>query len=101
MSLSIDRFLTHTVDIVKVTMSAGSRSVTTVEDVPARITSRIRVARGVGGDRQISKTIVWFKADQDITEKDEVVVDGKTRPVSQIVRARDKVEIHHLEVELS
>lgn len=101
MAFLIDKYLTHTVDVVKVTMAAGSRSTTTVEDVAARITSRTKVVRDSGGDRYSSVTIIWFKPDQDINGQDEVVVDGKTRPVAEIVKARGKSGIHHLEVELS
>lgn len=101
MAFSIDKYLTHLVDIVKVTMAAGLRSTTTVEDVAARITSRMRIIRDAGGDRFVSATIVWFKPDQDIDGQDEVVVDGKTRPVAEIVKARGRSGVHHLEVELT
>lgn len=101
MAFSINKYLTHLVDIVKVTMAAGLRSTTTVEDVAARITSRTRIVRDAGGDRFVSATIVWFKSDQDIDGQDEVVVDGITRPVAGIVKARGRSGVHHLEVELA
>ena len=98
--MSIDSYLTHTVDIVTVTISKGERTETVIENVPARITSRREVVRDSRGDRLASKTVIYFKPDQVITEQDEVIVDNQQRAVSRINRARGAVGIHHLAVAL-
>jgi len=98
--MSIDTYLTHLVDIVTVTISKGEREEVTTEDVPARITSRREIIHDSRGDRLASKTVVYFKPDQAVTEQDEVIVDNQQRAIAAIVRARDAVDIHHLEVTL-
>lgn len=98
--MSIDTYLTHLVDIVAVTISKGERTEVTTEDVPARITSRREVIRDSRGDRLASKTVVYLKPDQAVIEQDEIIVDNQQRAIAAIVRARDAVNIHHLEVTL-
>jgi hypothetical protein len=98
--MSIDTYLTHLVDIVAVTISKGERTEVTTEDVPARITSRREVVHDSRGDRLASKTVVYLKPDQTITGQDEIIVDSQQRAIAAIVRARDAVDIHHLEVTL-
>ena len=98
--ISIDPFLKHTVDVVKVTLAGGRRTTETEKDVPAFVSSRQGVARDETGDHSVSTTVVFFKPDQDISQQDEVVVDGVTRSVRNIVKARNDRGVHHLEVEL-
>ena len=98
--ITIDHFLKHKVDVVKVTLAGGRRTTETEEDVPAFITSRQGVARDEFGDHFTSATVVFFKPDQDISQQDEVVIDGVTRPVRNVVKARNDRGVHHLEVEL-
>ena len=98
--MTIKPYLTHLVDVVTVTISKGERTEATEIDVPCRITSRREIVRDARGDRLASKTIVYFKADQGITNADEIIVDGQQRAIANINRARDEVNIHHLVVML-
>lgn len=96
--MSINAYLTHLVDVVTVTISKGERTETTETDVSCFITSRREIIRDARGDRLASKTIVYFKADQEITDADEIIVDGQQRAIAGINRARNASGIHHLVV---
>lgn len=97
----IEKYLTDTVDIVRVTLSEGSRSTVTIEDVVAKVSNRVRVVRDTSGDHLEAYTVVFLLSNQAIDGKDEVVVDGVTRPVKDICKPGTKRGVHHLEVELN
>lgn len=99
--MSIERFFTHTVDIVYITMTAGIRSEVISADVPAFITQKVVVLRDESGDHFGTKNIVFLKGDTTINEIDELIVDEKQRPITKIFRVRTRsAAIHHLEVEV-
>lgn len=98
--MSIDSYLTHLVDIVAITISKGERTEVTTTNVPAFITSRREVIHDSRGDRLASKTVVYLRPDQALTEQDEIIVDGQQRPIAGISRARNAVGIYHLTVTL-
>jgi hypothetical protein len=95
---SITSYLTHTVDVVAVTISSGSRSTVTTTGIAAFIAQRRSVRRDVGGDHEASETIVYFEPDQSLSLQDEIIIDGKTRPVKKILPARDDTAIRFLRV---
>jgi len=97
----IDQFLKHTVSINTVTFSEGSRSITTVDDIPAFITQRRRLGRSVAGDSEESHTVVYLKATQTITREDEIIFDGETRPVKDIHTPRNLAGVMYKRVFLS
>ena len=102
MANPITHYLTHEVDIVAVTMTLGSRTVSTTTGVPAFIESRRVVETDAAGEHVESDTIVWLKPTQTISEDDEILIDGMNRPIRRINRVRQKNgDIHHLEIELS
>jgi hypothetical protein len=96
---SINSKLVLTVDRVRPTTTAGTRTESTSEDLPAWIANRISILRDDTGNRLVSNTVVFMRADADVVKGDELVVDGEQRPIVQIIRARDKQgNVHHLEV---
>lgn len=100
--MGIGKYLTHFVDIVYVTMAAGVRSTTTVANVPAFITQKTVVLRDESGDHFGTKNVIFLKGDVTLDEIDELIVDGKQRPIANIFRVRTRsVAIHHLEVEVN
>jgi hypothetical protein len=101
--MGIGRYLTHTVDIVHVTMTRGVRSTTTTSDVPARISESAVTTRDESGDLvHFTKTMVFLAGDTEIDEGDSIIIDEKERPVVNIARCRRRPSvIHHLEVEVS
>ncbi len=97
----IGKYLKHSVDIVLVTMTKGIRTTVTAEDVPAFITQTEGVFRDEQGDHFGTKTIVFLAGDVDIDMDDELIVDGRQRPIANISKERGlSTEVHHLEVEL-
>ena len=100
--MGIGKYLKHTVDIVYVTMTKGIRSITTSTNVPAFITQKTVVLRDESGDHFGTRNVVFLKGDVTLDEIDELIVDGKQRPIANIFRVRTRsVAIHHLEVEVS
>mgnify|MGYP001105170554 CR=1 FL=1 len=99
---SINKYLVHTVDIVHVTMTKGVRSMTITTDVAAFLTEKEVLYRDAQGDHFGTRTIVFLRGDTDVEEKDELIIEGKQRPIVNIHAARDLTPIvHHLEVEVS
>lgn len=99
---SIDKYLVHTVDVVHITMTKGVRSTTTTADVAAFITEKEVLYRDAQGDHFGTRTVVFLKGDAIVEGKDEIVVEGKQRPIVNIHAARDLTSaVHHLEVEVS
>jgi len=98
--MTIDKYLTHTITIVQVTMAKGVRSTVEVTNVPAFITNREGIVRTGSGNFAQSDTIIFLKPSQAITKDDEITFDGITHPVMEIKRARNAQGIHHLEVTL-
>lgn len=101
MTRPIDSHLVHTVDIVHVTMARGDRSVTITSGVSACVASVSDVHRDASGIHYETNTLIFLKPDEVITEKDEIIVDGKYRPVAGIEYCRDSTGIHHIEVKLA
>ncbi len=101
MTDEINKYLKHLVDINTITFSEGSRTITTVTDIPAFITQKRRVIRSAAGDREESHTVVYLKSSQTITREDELVVDGETRPVKDIHKPRNLAGIKYIKVFLS
>ena len=100
--MGIGKYLTHSIDIVYVTMAAGVRSTITVTGVPAFITQKAVVLRDESGDHFGTRNVIFLKGDVTLNEIDELVVDNKQRPIANIFRARTRsAAIHHLEVEVS
>lgn len=100
--MGIGKYLTHSVDIVYVTMTVGVRTTTTVTNVPAFITQKTVVLRDESGDHFGTRTVIFLKGDVTLDEIDELIVDGKQRPIANIFRVRTRsAAIHHLEVEVS
>jgi len=98
---SFNARLTHTVSIVNVTISAGARSESVQTNVPARVAEKRELIRTAAGDRLASNTVVYLKHDANVSEQDEIIVDGKQRPIVKLVHARDEAGVHHLEAYLS
>lgn len=100
--MGIGKYLTYSVDIVYVTMAAGVRTTTTVTNVPAFITQKTVVLRDESGDHFGTRNVIFLKGDVTLDEIDELIVDGKQRPIANIFRVRTRsVAIHHLEVEVN
>lgn len=101
--MGIGKHLIHTVDIVHVTMTRGVRSETITSDVAAYVSERKVVRRNESGDLyEMLRTLIFLAGNTVIAEDDNVIVEGKTRPVVHIHPARTKrTGIHHLEVEVS
>lgn len=98
--MTIDKYLTHIITIIQVTMAKGVRSTVEVANVPAFITNRESVAKTGSGNFAQSETVIFLKPDQGITKDDEITFDDITHPVVDIKRARNFEGIHHLEVTL-
>lgn len=97
----IDKYLVDTVSRVRVTVTKGLRSESTVTGIRARIVNRVRVVRDVAGDQVVTKMIIYLLPDADVFEGDELIADTLQRPVAGIIEARDKQgTVHHLEAEL-
>ena len=97
----IDKYLVDTVSRVRVTVTKGLRSESTVTGIRARIVNRVRVLRDVAGDQIVTKMIIYLLPDADVFEGDELIADTLQRPVVGIIDARDKQgTVHHLEAEL-
>lgn len=93
--------LVLTVDRVRPTFSAGTRTESTETGLPAWIAYRERVRREPWGDVVVSQTVVFLKADADVQKGDELIVDGEQRPIAKLIKARVKNGIvHHLEATL-
>jgi len=98
--MTINKYLTHTITIVQVTMAKGVRNTVEVTNVPAFITSRKGVVGTGSGNFAQSETVIFLKPDQTITRDDEITFDGVTHPVVKIFPARNFQGVHHLEVTL-
>lgn len=99
--MSIKKYLKHTVDIVHITLTAGVRSETVTTDVSAFITQKTVVVKDEIGDHFGTRHVIFLEGDTVIDEADELIVDGKQRPIVDIFRVRDtSTVIHHLEVEV-
>lgn len=100
--MGIGKYLTHSVDIVHITLTKGVRSTITTFNVPAFITQKAVVLKDESGDHFGTRNVVFLKGDVTFDEIDELVVDGKQRPIVSIFCVRTKSDaIHHLEVEVS
>ena len=97
---SINKYLTHNVDIIKVTMIKGVRSTSTVTNQPAFISNGEKVVVDRLGSHLIKYTKIYMKPDTDINLGDELLFDGRTRPIKNILKSRNLAGIHHLEVEV-
>lgn len=99
--MSIRKYLKHKVDIVHVTLTAGVRSETVTTDVSAFITQKTVVVKDEIGDHFGTVHIIFLEGDTIIDEIDELIVNGKQRPIVSIFKVRDtSTVIHHLEVEV-
>ncbi|MCK4498889.1 hypothetical protein KAU11_00150 [Candidatus Babeliales bacterium] len=99
--MSIRKYLKHTVDIVHVVLTAGVRSEIVTTDVPAFITQKTVVVKDEIGDHFGTRHVIFLEGDTVIDEADELIVDGKQRPIVDIFKVRDtSTVIHHLEVEV-
>ena len=96
------RHLKHLVDIVHVTLSKGTRSVTIDTNIPAFIAEETVVIKSTEGDSLQTRTVVFLDSDVVLLDTDEITVNGKTRPIANILTARHirKNTIHHFEVTL-
>lgn len=100
--MGIGKYLTHLVDIVYITLTKGVRSTTTTFNVPAFITQKTVVLKDESGDHFGTRNIIFLKGDVILNEIDELIFDGKQRPIISIFRVRTRSDaIHHLEVEVS
>lgn len=97
--MGINKHLKHSVDIVYIVMTRGVRAETTVTGVPAFITQRTMVLKDESGDHFGVQNLVFLKGDVTLSEIDEIIFDGKQRPIIGIFKVRTKSNaIHHLEV---
>ena len=98
--ISIDKYLKHKVDVVRVTLTKGIRSTTTSIDIPAFITQKTVVLKDESGDHFGTRNVIFLKGDVTLDEIDELIFDGKQRPIISIFKVRTRSDaIHHLEVE--
>lgn len=98
---TIRPYLKHTVSVVTVTLFEGSRSTVTTANVPAFITEKLENIQSVDGDQEVNRTVVYLLPTQVITEQDELIVDGNTRPILRIKKGRNLQGVHHLRVMLN
>lgn len=97
----IGKHLKHSVDIIYVTVTKGVRSTTITSDVNAFITEKTVVLKDELGDHFGTRHLIFLNGDVTLDEIDEIVIDGKQRPIINIFRARTKSRVvHHLEVEV-
>ena len=97
----INKYLKHAVDIVYVTMTRGVRTTTTTSDVPAFITQKTVVLKDEAGDHFGTRHLIFLAGDTTLDEIDEIIVNGKQRPIVDLFRVRSKSQaVHHLEVEV-
>lgn len=100
--MNIGRYLRHRVIIVRITLTKGVRTEVPETDVVSFITHRKAIVRDVRGDIPQNRTVVYLLGNTVLDEGDEIIVDGRQRPIEQITLVRGKTSvIHHLEVELS
>jgi len=101
MIINIKRYLVHTIDRVRPTVTKGLRSTETELDLQARIVNRTRILRGPDGDQVVTDMVIYLLPDADVIEGDELIVDQEQRPIAELILARDgQGHIHHLEAKL-
>lgn len=99
--MTINKYLRHRVDVVHVTVTSTGRAEVLEENVPAFIGHKTRVIRGPHGDNLVASTVIFFKADANVIESDEIIVDGSQRPIVAIEHPRGRsTAIKHLQVTL-
>lgn len=98
---SITPYLKHTVSIVKVAMAAGVRTVTQVDNVPAFVFEDRGLRRNREGDLEHATTCVYLEPDQDVVEVDEILFNGRQRPIRRLTPTRDDVAVKFIRLELS
>jgi len=86
---SITPYLKHTVSIVFVTQSKGSRTTSTTTGIAAFVFERLKAKREGYGDQESTETVVFLEPDQTISEIDEIIVDGIQRPIVEIHKPKD------------
>ena len=100
--MNIKKYLIHKVDIVRITIAKGIRSETMESDVSAFITQKTSVIRDEAGEHFGTGHLIFFAGDVTLDEDDELIIDGKQRPITDIFKVRDTSNIvRHLEVEVS
>ena len=99
--MSIKKYLKHKIDIVHITITKGVRSEVVESDVSAFITQKTIVVKDEVGDHFGTGHVIFLEGDTVIDEVDELIVNGKQRPIVDIFKVRDtSTVIHHLEVEV-
>lgn len=91
------------VDVVHITnVYTGRTEDSTDEDVRVKAGQKHINAKDATGNHWIAADLLLFAADADVEADDEVIFDGKQRPIASVVKPTNhRGNVTHIEVILS
>ena len=87
---TINKYLAHTVSVVHITHSRTGRTETgTDTGIVAFISNKTKIVKDPTGNQVAVETVVYMESDVDVSNSDELIVDGVQRPIVAIHKPRN------------